>query len=167
MTKAITSITFEEAQVAINAMLAAVKKNPSRPMALAVSDAMGQPLVVCRMDGANDFVRLMVMKKCWTACQLGDNTKATKGSIENEHMTLTDFNHPYATTVPGGVVIVKPGTERDVIPKDKNMKGGVQMARGQIGACAAGGRSSFEDEEIAMVGVRAIQKLVWPEEFKK
>ena len=161
MTRAITSITFEEALVAINAMLEEVKKDPNRPMALAVSDATGLPLVVYRMDGASDFVREMVMKKCWTACQLGDNTKATKGSIENEHMTLADFNHPYATTVPGGVVIVKPGTEREAIPKDKEMKGGVQMARGQIGACASGGRSSFEDEDIAMVGVRAIQKLVW------
>jgi len=37
------------------------------------------------------------------------------------------------------------------------------MFRGQIGACAAGGRSSFEDEDIAYVGARAIQKLVWPE----
>lgn len=161
MTKEITSITFEEALVGIQAMLEAVKKDPNRPMALAISDATGHVLCVYRMDGANDFVREMVMKKCYTACQLGDNTKATKGSIENEHMTLADFNHPYATTVPGGVVIVKPGTERDAIPKDKDMKGGVQMARGQIGACAAGGRSSFEDEDIAYVGVKAIQKLVW------
>ena len=167
MTRKIESITFEEALVAVNAMLAEVKKQPNRPMALAVSDATGIPLVVYKMDGANDFVRLMVMKKVWTACQLGDNTKATKGSIENEHMTLADFNHPYATTVPGGVVIVKPGTERDAIPKDKDMKGGVQMSRGQLGACAAGGRSSFEDEDIAMVGVKAIQKIVWPEEYKK
>jgi uncharacterized protein GlcG (DUF336 family) len=162
----IKTITFDEALVAINAMLEEVMKNPTRPMAMCVSDAMGLPLVVYRMDGANDFVRKMSMKKCWTACQLGDNTKATKGSIEGEGMTLTDFNHPYATTVPGGVVIVEPGTERDAIPKDKDLKGGVQMHRGQIGACASGGRSAFEDEDIAMVGVRAIQKMVWPEKFK-
>jgi uncharacterized protein GlcG (DUF336 family) len=166
MTREIRTITFEEALVGINAMLEAVKKDPKRPMAMAVSDATGQVLVVYRMDGAHDFVREMVMKKCYTAAQTGDNTKATKGSIENEHLTLADFNHPYATTVPGGVVIVPPGQERDAIPKDKAMKGGVQHARGQIGACAAGGRSSFEDEEISMVGARAIQKLVWPEAFK-
>ena len=161
MTKAITSITFEEAVVGINAMLEEVKKDPSRPMALAVSDATGLVLCVYRMDGANDFVREMVMRKCYTACQLGDNTRATKGAINRENMTLADFNHPYGTTVPGGVVIVEPGTERDAIPKNAEMKGGVQMARGQIGGCAAGGRSSFEDEEIAYVGVKAIQKLVW------
>jgi len=165
MTKEITSITFEEALVGINAMLEEVKKDPSRPMAMAIADATGHALVVYRMDGASDFVREMVMKKCFTACQLGDNTRATKGSIENEHLTLADFNHPYATTVPGGVVIVPPGTERDAIPK-KGMKGGVQLARGQIGGCASGGRSSYEDEEISMIGVRAIQKLVWGKSSK-
>jgi len=123
MTREITTITFEEALVGITAMLEEVKKNPNRPMALAVSDRRGDVLCVYRMDGASDFVREMVMKKCYTASQLGDNTKATKGSIENEHMTLSDFNHPYGTTVPGGVIIVPPGTERDAIPKDKEMKG--------------------------------------------
>ncbi|GAH51475.1 unnamed protein product [marine sediment metagenome] len=114
------------------------------------------------MDGASDFLREMVFRKCWTAAQLGDNTKASRDAMRSEGMTIGgDFQHPYATTVPGGVVIVPPGTEREEIGGFG--KQGVSMERGQIGACAAGGRWSMEDEGIAKVGAKAIQKLIWPE----
>ena len=163
----IKTIGLDEALVGINAMREEAEKSPGRPMALAVSNAIGHIICIHVMDGASDFLREMVMKKCYTAAQLGDTTRATRDAIKSSGMSMGgDFCHSYATAVPGGIPIVPPGTERDAIPKDKDKKGGVQMARGQIGACGAGGRASFEDEEIAYVGARAIQKLVWGESSK-
>ena len=157
----IKTITLDEALVGLNAMRKEVEKSPGRPMALAVSDAVGHTICFYRMDGASDFLREMVFKKCFTAAQLGDNTRASRDAMRNEGMTIGgDFNHPYATAVPGGVVIVPPGTERDEIGGFGEE--GVRFERGQIGACAAGGRWAMEDEEIAKVGAKAIQKIIWP-----
>lgn len=156
----IKNITLDEALVGLNAMLAEVKKNPERPMALGVSNAAGFIICLYVMDGASDFVREMVQRKCFSAAQLADSTKATREAIKSEGMTMGgDFQHPYGTTVPGGVPIVPPGTERDEIGGFGEH--GVSMMRGQVGACAAGGRWADEDEKIAYVGVKAIQEHIW------
>ena len=161
----IKTINLKEALVGLNAMLDEAQKDPDRPMALAVSNATGHIICLYVMDGASDFVREMVQRKCFTAAQLGDTTKASRDAMRSEGMTIGgDFCHPYATTVPGGVPIVPPGTERDEI--GGLGKQGVRHARGQVGACASGGRWADEDEEIAAVGVKAIQKSIWPEEFE-
>jgi uncharacterized protein GlcG (DUF336 family) len=161
----IKTLTLEEALVGLNAMLAEVKKDPSRPMALAVSNAVGHTICLYVMDGASDFVREMVQRKSFTAAQLGDTTRASRDAMRSEGMTIGgDFQHPDATTVPGGVPIVPPGTEREQIGGLGEQ--GVRHSRGQVGACAAGGRWADEDEEIAKVGVRAIQKYIWPQAFK-
>ena len=153
-------LTLEEALVGLSAMLEEVRKSPGRPMCLAVSDDRGDVICFYRMDGASDFLREMVFRKCYTAAQLGDNTRASRDAMRSEGMTMGgEFQHPNATTVPGGVVIVPPGAERDEIGGFGEE--GVRMERGQIGACAAGGRWADEDEEIAMVGAKAIQKLIW------
>ena len=159
------TLTLDEALIGLNAMRTEVAKNPNRPMCLAVSDDRGDVICFYRMDGATDFLREMVFKKCFSAAQLGDNTRASREAMRSEGMTIGgDFNHSFATTVPGGVVIVPPGTERDEIGTAEK---GPRMARGQVGACAAGGRWSMEDERIAKVGVLAIQKKLWPEAFKR
>lgn len=163
----IKTITLKEALVGLNAMLEEVNKNPDRPMALAVSNAVGFTICLYVMDGASDFVREMVQRKCFSAAQLGDTTKATREAIRSEGMSMGgDFQHPYATTVPGGVPIVPPGSERDAIGgynvgELDHLEKGVSMKRGQVGACAAGGRWADEDEMIAKVGVKAIQELIW------
>lgn len=155
------TITLDEALVGLNAMRAEVEKEPTRPMALAVSDCVGNIICLYRMDGASDFVREMVMRKCFTAAQTGDSTHASRDAINKEGMSLGgEFNHPYATTVPGGEPILPPTNVREEIGGFGVE--GVSHMRGQVGACAAGGRWSLEDERIARIGAAAIQNLLWP-----
>lgn len=152
-------LTLKEALVGLNAMLEEAEKEPERPMSFGVADDRGDVICYYRMDGMGDGGREMVWRKCYTAAQLGDNTRVTRDNIHSEGMTMAEMQNPNTTAAPGGVVIVPPGTERDKIGSPG--KDGVRMARGQIGACGACGRISTEDEEIAMVGAKAIQKLIW------
>ena len=150
----IKRLSLKEALVGLNAMLEEAKKSPGRPLSLGVSDERGDIICFYRMDGSTDFQREMVFRECYTAAQVGDNTRAFKEAIESEGMNLAHFNHPYASTCPGAVVIVPPGKERSKVDQ-------VCTERGQIGVCAASGRWSHEDEAIAQAGATAIQKLIW------
>ena len=153
-------LTLKEALVGLNAMLEEAEKQPGRPMSFGVADDRGDIICYYRMDGMGDGGREMVFRKCYTAAQLGDDTKVTRDNIHSEGMTMGgDMRHSQTTSAPGGVVIVPPGTERGKIGDPG--EDGVCMARGQVGACGACGRISTEDEEIARVGAKAIQKLIW------
>ncbi len=160
MTRPFNKLTLKEAIVGLKAMLEESKKTPDRPMAMGVSDESGHMICFCRMDGGSDFVREMTFRKCFTAAQMGEKTWAFHKVLKDHNILFYNFNHPLATCIPGGVPIVPPGTDRDDIVDDD-----VRHDRGQIGACAAGGgRAVDDDQRVAMIGAKAIQKLVWGEE---
>ena len=148
-------LTLKEAIVGLKAMRAEAEKEPGRPMSMGVCDEAGHMICFCRSDGASDFTREMSFRKCYTAAQLGDSTAALKRYWRKTDIVYYNYNHPLATSMPGGVPIVPPGTEREEIDK-------VTRMRGQIGAIAAGGRQAIEeDERVAKVGLKAIQEVVW------
>lgn len=156
MTRDFKKLTLDEALIGLNAMLAEAEKDPTRPVTMGVSDECGTMLCFYRMDGTGEFSLDMVMKKCFTSAWLGDSTAANLRIFKERDYPFYEFNHSYATAIPGGVPIVPPGGERDV------MKGGdVRHMRGQVGACAVAGRRGHEDEAIALIGAEAIQKAVW------
>ena len=160
-------LTLKEALVGLNAMLDEANKQPDRPMCLGVSDDRGDVICFYRMDGAGDWVREMVWRKLYTAAQFGEPTKNIRDAMRKENMTIGgDFQHTLAATVPGGHPIIPPGTERNEIGgyfvgEADHLEKGVSMKRGQIGACAAGGRWADEDAMISEVGAKAIQSLIW------
>ena len=160
-------LTLKEALVGLNALMEEAEKQPGRPMCMGVADQHGIMICYYRMDGAGDWLREMIWRKAYTAAQFGETTKALREAMRSEGMTIGgDFQHTQSTTVPGGVPIIPSGTEREEIGgyfkgETEHLEKGVTMERGQIGACAAGGRWADEDEMIAKVGAMAIQKLIW------
>ncbi len=159
MTRDFKKLTLDDAFVGLNAMLEEAEKDPSRPVSMGVCDEAGHMLCFYRMDGSGDFARELTMRKCSTSAQLGDSTSAIMKGLETPgRFPFYEFNHPYSTVVPGGVPIVPPGNERNSLGSDGS---DIKHKRGQVGACAVTGRTGKEDETIAQIGVKAIQKLVW------
>jgi uncharacterized protein GlcG (DUF336 family) len=155
MTREFKKLTLKEAIIGLKAMRAEAEKEPGRPMSMGVCDEAGHMVCFCRSDGASDFTREMVFRKTYTAAQWGDSTAALKLYWRKHDILFYNYNHPLACCMPGGVPIVPPGTEREVIDK-------VQRMRGQIGATAVSGRKAIEeDERIAKAGLKAIQEVVW------
>jgi uncharacterized protein GlcG (DUF336 family) len=149
-------MTLDEALVGLEAMLAEAEKDLPKPVTMGVSDEAGYIICFYRMDGGSDIDLDMVMKKCFTSAIMGNTTELFLKGLKVRDYPFYEFNHPYATAVPGGVPIVSPDTER------AELKGGIiSPMRGQIGACAVSGRSFSEDEAIAKIGVEAIQRAIW------
>lgn len=162
MPREFKKLTLDEALVGLDAMLAEAEKDPSRPVAVGVADEGGAVLCFYRMDGASDFDREMAMKKAFTAGWLGESgTAMLKGLVDRDY-PFYEFNHSYGTVVPGGMPIVPPGSERkDMTVKTGDVGGDVRHKRGQIGACGVSGRGFAEDDALAEIGVKAIQKVFW------
>jgi len=159
----IKKLSLEEALVGLNAMLEEAKKDPQRPMAMVVVDESGAPICFYRMDGTNsDFTRRMAFRKANSAAQSGNNTRAFKNGIVPEGLTPGHFNDPDLCAVPGGVIIVPPDREQNEW-KQGPLGPEVSVARGHVGATGTSGRNAHEDEAIAQIGARAIQKLIWPD----
>ncbi len=159
----VKKLSLGEASVGLHAMLEEAKKDPGRPMALVVADESGAPICFYRMDGANsDLIRRMAFRKAIFAAQIGNDTKAFKNGIVPEGLTPAHFNDPYLMAVPGGVAIVPPDKELNEW-KQGPLGPEVSVARGHVGATGTSGRNAHEDEAIAQIGARAIQKLIWPD----
>jgi uncharacterized protein GlcG (DUF336 family) len=162
-------LTLSEALVGLNAMLKEANKQPHRAMAFCVVDESGDIICWYRMDGGTKLVNDMAYKKAYTAALHGSNTRDFRDGVRSEGMDLSYFNHPDFTHVPGGQVILHPKITRadeENIKKGTMQKDSVTCSRGQIGGIGASGRISAEDEAIAKIGVEAIQRAIWPEEFK-
>ena len=63
---------LEDAHKAINTMLAEARKQPERPVAIAVVDSHGGLVAFARMDKCRPTPVKMAFKKAYSAAMLGD-----------------------------------------------------------------------------------------------
>ena len=73
--------------------------------------------------------------------------------LKAEGFDISMFGHEY-TTIPGGEPVFDPRGES---------KGTGESPHEVIGAVGTSGRLSAEDEEIALIGVKVLQDILWPE----
>ena len=135
-------IGLREAQLAIEAIIKEASKDSGRPIAVAVTDDRGDLISFVRMDGARPRYGDMAIKKAYTSSY---NGRDTRKSLENRQKWDWGVYEPVgndSTVVPGGLAIVKPGEE---------------VVYGGIGTS---GRSSDEDEALALVGLKALQNIL-------
>lgn len=143
---------LKEVQVAMTAILEAAEKNSERPIAAAIVDHQGDVVCAFRMDGASPFFSYMALKKAKSSATTGYNTRDWLAFLEKRGYTANDFV-PEATRIPGGVAIAPPGGDsgKEVLPGEGFVLGGIGVS----------GRSGNEDEALSMVGLEALQKVVW------
>ena len=138
---------LKEAQAALEAIIEEASKDPGRPVAAAVVDDHCEIVCAARIDGATPFYNYMALKKARTAATIppfipGNGTRGWQEFLHNRNYNVSDFD-PDHTRVPGGVSVVKPG--------EAIILGGIGVS----------GLRSDEDEAMALVGLRALQKAAW------
>ena len=130
------SLGLAEAERARDAILAALNRNDN-PIALAVADEHGQPILLLRQDGAPERMLGRARAKAYTAATLGlDTVDFRDNHVKARKRTLEDWGDPMITTLQGGLAI----------RVDGRVVGGIAMS----------GNTTIRDEALARIGLDAI-----------
>jgi len=129
------SLGLAEAERARDAILAAL--NPTdNPIALAIADEHGQPILLLRQDGAPERMLGRARAKAYTAAVLGlDTVEFRDHHVKARGRTLEDWGDPMITTLQGGLAV---------------------LVDGRMGAVAMSGNTTMRDEALARIGLEAI-----------
>src|SRR3954447_8326018 len=94
-----------EAERARDAILAALTPTDS-PIALAIADEHGVPILLMRQDGAPARMLGRARAKAYTAANLGlDTVEFRDRQVEATRRTLNDWGDPQITTLQGGLAV--------------------------------------------------------------
>lgn len=134
------SLTLEQARKIVDAMVEyTTVTKPGRGMAFAVVDECGVLIYFARVPQASLINRRMAEYKAWTTIAFKRDTRATRDLLAKMELKATDFCEPDRLTfIPGGNLI--------------RTKEGYT-----VGAVGTSGRHYDEDEEVALVGVKAYE----------
>jgi uncharacterized protein GlcG (DUF336 family) len=130
-----TCITLEQAQRAIDVILASCKQN-GYTVAIAVADANGDFIAFARMDDPYLRWGRNARKKAYTSAIMGRDTQAFYDELEKRKRTLLDYGDPDFTTLPGGIAVYD--------------------GKRCIGAVGVTGAAKGNDEDLARAGVAAM-----------
>ena len=125
-----------EAERARDAIQAAVTATDN-PIALAIADEHGVPILLLRQDGAPARMLSRARAKAYTAANLGLDTVVFRDEhVKARRRTLDDWGDPMITTLQGGLAI---------------------KVNGQVvGGIAMSGNTTIRDEALAMIGLQAM-----------
>lgn len=130
------SLGLLEARSAVAAVLAAITES-DKATAVAVVDAEGTLLCCARQDRAASRMLRRACAKAYTSAVLGMDTMAFRDQLRETNRTLADWGDPALTTLRGGLVAT---------------------AGGQVvGAIACSGGTQARGEELAGIGLAALQ----------
>src|SRR5690606_26943132 len=107
------------------------------PIALAIADDRGVPILLYRQDGAPARMLSRARAKAYTAANVGrDTVDFRDNEVRGKARTLNDWGDPMITSLQGGIAI---------------------KHKGQIiGAIAMSGNSTIRDEALARIGLEAM-----------
>jgi glc operon protein GlcG len=125
------------AQRARDAILAALTPTDS-PIALAIADEHGVPILLLRQDQAPPRMLSRARAKAYTAANLGLDTVTFRDQhVVARQRTLNDWGDPQITTLQGGLTIEVDGTV--------------------VGGIAMSGNTTQRDEALARIGLEAME----------
>src|ERR1700704_1640168 len=131
-----TRLGLAEAERARDAILAALTTADS-PIAMAIADEHGVPILLLRQDGAPARMLGRARSKAYTAANLGLDTVVFRDEhVKAKQRTLDDWGDPMITTLQGGIAIKVEG----------KVVGGIAMS----------GNSTIRDEGLAKIGLDAM-----------
>jgi glc operon protein GlcG len=126
-----------EAERARDAILATLT-SADNPIALAIADEHGVPILLMRQDSAPARMLSRARAKAYTAANLGLDTRVFRDAyLKAKQRTLEDWGDPMITSLQGGLAI--------------RLEGQV------IGGIAMSGNSTSRDESLARVGLEAMR----------
>ena len=98
------SLGLAEAERARDAILGAITND--NPIALAIADDRGVPILMLRQDGAADRMLSRARAKAYTAANVGlDTVLFRDNDIRGNDRTLNDWGDPMIVSLQGGITI--------------------------------------------------------------
>ncbi len=143
-------ITREQAQAAMSAMRRKAMELPHRPVAMAIVDEAGVLVAYEQMDRLRLFTRRHAIRKAYTAAVTGMNSGAFgEDCLKARGFTVREIGGDLELTPGAGGVVVRAGRHAPRTPEEAhvNVMGGIGVG---------GYLTGREDEELAMVGLRAM-----------
>ena len=130
-------LSLDEAQRAMEAVWSSLT-NVDSPAAMAIVDADGTLTLCARQDGAPSRMLRRARAKAYTAARLATNTVDFRdNAVKAANRTLDDWGDPEITSLQGGLAIWVDGRV--------------------VGAIAMSGNTTMRDEELAGIGLRAME----------
>jgi uncharacterized protein GlcG (DUF336 family) len=130
------SLGVADAEKARDAILGALTATDN-PIALAIADDRGVPVLLMRMDGAPPRMLRRARAKAYTAANLGMNTVDFRDQeIKAKNRTLSDWGDPMITSLQGGITI--------------------KVGDTVVGGIAMSGNTTIRDEALAAIGLVAM-----------
>ena len=130
------SLGVADAEKARDAILGALTATDN-PIALAIADDRGVPVLLMRQDGAPPRMLRRARAKAYTAANLGMNTVDFRDQeIKAKNRTLSDWGDPMITSLQGGITI--------------------KVGDTVVGGIAMSGNTTIRDEALAAIGLVAM-----------
>ena len=133
------ALSLAQTRRAMDAMLDQAMQEPGRPLAIAIVDDAGRMLNYARMDNCRALPQRMAVSKAYTSAMSGQDSDAYAKRLKNEGRSIADFGDPQLVAVQGAVVARDPAT--DLV----------------LGAIGVSGLTAQEDEDLARVGLAALE----------
>ena len=133
------ALSLAQTRRAMDAMLDQAMQEPGRPLAIAIVDDAGRMLSYARMDNCRALPQRMAVSKAYTAAMSGQDSDAYAKRLKNEGRNIADFGDPQLVAVQGAVATRDPAT--DLV----------------LGAIGVSGLTAQEDEDLARVGLAALE----------
>jgi glc operon protein GlcG len=131
------TLGLADAERARDAILAALT-SADNPIALAIADDDGVPILLLRQDGAPARMLSRARSKAYTAARLGlDTVEFRDVHVSGKQRTLNDWGDPMLTTLQGGLTARSNG----------KIVGGIAMS----------GNTTMRDEALARIGLQAME----------
>lgn len=133
------ALSLAQTRRAMDAMLDQAMQEPGRPLAIAIVDDAGRMLSYARMDNCRALPQRMAVSKAYTSAMSGQDSDAYAKRLKNEGRNIADFGDPQLVAVQGAVVVRDPATNL------------------VLGAIGVSGLTAQEDEDLARVGLAALE----------
>ena len=132
-------LSLSQVQRAMATMLEKATQKPDQPIAIAIVDDVGSLLSYARMDRCRVIPQRMAIRKAYTAALSGQDTLAYAERLKSQGRTVAEMGDANLAAVQGGLVVLHSGTG--------TVMGGIGVS----------GLTAQEDEDIARLGLRALE----------
>ncbi len=131
------TLTMQQVQAAMKAMMDKAMETPGEPVAMAVVDAAGNLEAYAKLDNLRIFSRRHAIRKAYTSAVMGLDSGENARRLHSSGRSISEQGDPNLTHGTGGLVIMKDG----VI----------------LGGIGVGGYPSGQaDEDLSRVGLEAM-----------
>ena len=131
-------IDFDQAQAAMQAIIAEATKPGGMPVAVSIVDDAGNMVAYAQMDNVRLYARRHAFRKAYTAAVMGMDTGPHGEQLKERGRTVSDYGDPNLTPGIGGVVV--------------RSKDGIIMGGIGVGGYLA------PDEKLAQIGLHAMNE---------